>query len=131
VGSAGPPVSSPYAGNMSRRFAPLTDFLAVVLFVVIGRSSHGHGDTLTGIISTTWPFGVGLMMGWWLVRQRGRPLETPVNGEIVVVVTVIIGMALRVVAGQGTAAAFVLVAWVFLSLFLVGWRLLAQRFLRR
>jgi hypothetical protein len=39
-------------------------------------------------------------------------------------------MVLRVIAGQGTAFAFVLVALVFLGLFLVGWRL-AVRLLTR
>jgi len=31
-------------------------------------------------------------------------------------------MALRVVSGQGTAFSFIIVAIVFLSIFLVGWR---------
>jgi hypothetical protein len=37
-----------------------------------------------------------------------------------------LGMVLRVVAGQGTAVAFVGVALAFLGLFLLGWRLLAR-----
>jgi FtsH-binding integral membrane protein len=40
--------------------------------------------------------------------------------------TVVLGMVLRVVAGQGTAVAFVVVALVFLGLFLLGWRVLAR-----
>jgi hypothetical protein len=35
-------------------------------------------------------------------------------------------MILRVVAGQGTAAAFIVVALAFLGLFLLGWRVLAR-----
>ena len=35
-------------------------------------------------------------------------------------------MILRVVSGQGTAAAFIAVALAFLALFLLGWRLLAR-----
>ena len=35
-------------------------------------------------------------------------------------------MVLRVISGQGTAAAFIAVALVFLALFLLGWRLLAR-----
>jgi hypothetical protein len=35
-------------------------------------------------------------------------------------------MVLRVVAGQGTAAAFIVVALAFLGLFLLGWRLLTR-----
>jgi len=37
-----------------------------------------------------------------------------------------LGMALRVVAGQGTAVAFIFVALAFLGLFLLGWRLVAR-----
>ena len=37
--------------------------------------------------------------------------------------TVAVGMILRVVAGQGTAAAFIAVALAFVGLFLLGWRL--------
>jgi hypothetical protein len=37
--------------------------------------------------------------------------------------TVAVGMTLRVLAGQGTAFAFILVALAFLGLFQLGWRL--------
>jgi hypothetical protein len=43
---------------------------------------------------------------------------------------VALGMLLRVVGGQGTAVAFIIVALAFLGLFLLGWRLIA-RFLTR
>jgi hypothetical protein len=36
----------------------------------------------------------------------------------------VFGMVLRVVAGQGTAAAFIGVTLAFLGLFMLGWRLL-------
>ena len=39
--------------------------------------------------------------------------------------TVAVGMLLRVVAGQGTAPAFIAVALCFLGLFLLGWRVVA------
>ncbi|WP_369688382.1 DUF3054 family protein [Actinomadura macra] len=42
-------------------------------------------------------------------------------------VTVAVGMVLRVVSGQGTAFAFVVVALAFLALVLLGWRLVAGR----
>ena len=53
------------------------------------------------------------------------------DGVVIVLVTVALGMALRVVSGQGTAVAFIIVALSFLTLFLVGWRLVARRLLRR
>ncbi len=40
--------------------------------------------------------------------------------------TVAVGMTLRVIAGQGTAVAFIAVALGFLGLFLLGWRLLVR-----
>ena len=39
---------------------------------------------------------------------------------------VAVGMVLRVIAGQGTAIAFIVVALVFLGLFMLGWRLAAR-----
>jgi hypothetical protein len=38
---------------------------------------------------------------------------------------VLVGQALRVLAGQGTAVAFVVVSLLFLGFFLLGWRLAA------
>jgi Protein of unknown function (DUF3054) len=45
--------------------------------------------------------------------------------------TVAVDMVLRVVSGQGTAVAFVLVALAFLGLFLLGWRLVTRLVARR
>jgi len=36
------------------------------------------------------------------------------------------GMVIRVLAGQGTAAAFIAVTLAFLGLFLLGWRVVAR-----
>jgi hypothetical protein len=41
--------------------------------------------------------------------------------------TVAIGQVLRLIAGQGTALAFIMVSLLFLGLFLLGWRLAARR----
>ena len=41
------------------------------------------------------------------------------------------GMILRVIAGQGTALPFIVVALVFLGLFVVGWRLVARGLIAR
>jgi hypothetical protein len=40
-------------------------------------------------------------------------------------------MVLRVVAGQGTAFAFIIVAFVFLGLFMFAWRVVLTRTQRR
>jgi len=111
---------------MRKSTAVLLDLVAIVVFVSIGRSAHRHGLTIGGELSTLWPFAVGLAAGWGVVRWRHGAGTSRRDGLIIVVTTVALGMVLRVVAGQGTAAAFIVVALVFLTLFLVGWRVVAQ-----
>ena len=106
------------------------DFCCVAVFVIIGRAAHTDGETLGGIASTAWPFLCGLGAGWAAARAWRRPLGLVPAGLGAWLGTVAVGMVLRVVAGQGTAAAFIVVALAFLGLFLLGWRVVA-RFLTR
>jgi hypothetical protein len=108
----------------SARLAVLLDVCCVLVFVAIGRASHAKGETLGGIASTAWPFLCGLGAGWVLSRAWRRPLALRPAGVIIWLLTVALGMVLRVVSGQGTAAAFIVVALAFLGLFLLGWRLI-------
>lgn len=112
-------------------YAPLVDLLFVLLFVGIGRHTHDHGLNVGGMVSTAWPFGVGLAVAWLLVTWRHRQGGTALNGFVIVLITVALGMLLRVLSGQGTAIAFIIVAVAFLSLFFVGWRLVDSRLLGR
>ncbi len=110
----------------SARLAVLLDVCCVLVFVIIGRASHTKGETLGGIASTAWPFLCGLAVGWVVSRAWRHPLALRPAGVIVWLLTVVLGMVLRVVSGQGTAVAFIVVALAFLGLFLLGWRLLAK-----
>ena len=103
--------------------AIVADFLCVLLFIAIGRHAHKHGITFGGMISTLWPFFTGLLCGWLLLTWKRMPFQNPSSGYGVVVSTVFVGMVLRVISGQGTAFSFTCVALIFLSLFLLGWRL--------
>jgi hypothetical protein len=109
-----------------KKYAPVLDLLFVLLFVTIGLSAHQHGITAGGLASVTWPFAVGLGVGWLVTRRRHRSGDAPLDGFVIVAITVALGMILRVVSSQGTAFAFIIVALAFLSLFLVGWRLVAR-----
>jgi hypothetical protein len=114
---------------MSRVWIVL-DALIVLVFIVIGRSTHHHGLRLSGIVSTTWPFAVGLALGWLCVvlrRQDGASLK---GGIVIWLFTVIAGMTLRVLFGQGTALAFIFVALGFLGALMLGLRALARRYRR-
>jgi Protein of unknown function (DUF3054) len=117
--------------------AVVLDVCCVLVFAIIGRASHTKGETLAGIASTSWPFLCGLAVGWaWLwasaVRMSGarawrRPFAISAirpAGLMVWLSTVAVGMILRVISGQGTAIAFIVVALAFLGLFLLGWRLI-------
>jgi Protein of unknown function (DUF3054) len=100
--------------------------VVVLVFVAIGRSAHAHGVTASGLAATSWPFLVGLGAGWLVARAWRRPLQIFPTALVVTVTCVAVGMVLRVVSGQGTAVAFVLVALTFLGTALVGWRVLAR-----
>lgn len=115
----------------SARVALLVDVCCVLAFVIIGRASHAVGESLAGIASTSWPFLCGLGCGWVASRAWRRPLALRPSGIAVWLCTVALGMVLRVVSGQGTAAAFIGVALAFLGLFLLGWRLLGRLIARR
>jgi hypothetical protein len=106
--------------------AGLVDCCCVLAFVIIGRDRHADGLGLGGVASTAWPFLAGLAGGWLAVRAWRRPLAWRPAGLGAWLGAAGLGMALRVVAGQGTAAAFVGVALAFLGLFLLGWRLVLR-----
>ncbi|HUY43502.1 MAG TPA: DUF3054 domain-containing protein [Acidimicrobiales bacterium] len=102
----------------------LTDLLCLVLFVAIGRSTHDHGVTAAGLLSTLWPFALGLAAGWYLTIRRGRSGLSFRDAAVIVIATVAIGMIFRALFGQGTAVDFIIVALAFVSLMFGGWRLM-------
>lgn len=111
--------------------AAVLDAVLVVVFVSIGRSSHAEGLELVGIAGTAWPFLAALAAGWLVARAWRHPLTVWPTGAIVWAVTVIGGMLLRAVSGQGTQLAFIIVATLTLAAFLLGWRLIALIVTRR
>ena len=108
------------------RLAGIVDCCCVLAFVIIGRTSHADGLGLSGVVSTAWPFLTGLTGGWLAARAWRRPLAIVPAGLGAWLGAAGLGMVLRVVAGQGTAVAFVGVALAFLGLFLLGWRLVVR-----
>jgi hypothetical protein len=105
--------------------AALLDVCCLLVFVAIGRATHHDGETVAGLASTAWPFLAGLAFGWLVTRAWRRPAAIVPAGLGAWLGTVAFGMLLRVVAGQGTAVAFIAVALAFLGLFLLGWRAVA------
>ncbi|MDX2375221.1 DUF3054 domain-containing protein [Microbacterium sp. LRZ72] len=110
------------------------DAVLVVVFAAIGRASHEQGvlgPGGSGLVQTSWPFVVALVLGWLAASGWRRPLAPVRTGIPIWIVTVAGGMLLRAVSGQGTALAFVIVAAVTLLVLLVGWRVVAELVARR
>ena len=101
------------------------DLLAVVAFVIVGRSSHDEENTIGAIANTAAPFLIALVVAWLVVRAWQSPLAWP-TGIAVWLVTAAGGMLLRKFAfGDGIAAGFLIAGTTFLGVFLVGWRAIA------
>ena len=107
------------------------DTFFVVLFVAIGRREHERDSAIAGLIGTATPFVIALAVAWLVLRAWQHPTNWR-TGVGVWAITVVVGMLLRnLVFNDGTATAFVIVATVFLALFLIGWRLVYGLFERR
>jgi hypothetical protein len=123
--SGTPAGADPVADRSGGAFpAFLTDVLLVLLFAVIGRASHGEDLSPGGVATTTWPFLVGLVAGWSITLGWRAPVAPVRTGLGVWAVTLVGGMLLRALSGQGVVVAFVIVAAIVLLVFLVGWRAL-------
>lgn len=122
VSAPRPARTSPSGGSLV--LAAVLDVVLVLAFVLIGRGSHGE-NVLGGSLVTFWPFASGLVIGWLVSLAWRRPIALWPTGVVVWISTLVIGMLLRVVSGQGIAVSFVIVAGVVLAVFLIGWRAIA------
>jgi hypothetical protein len=106
------------------------DVCAVLAFVAIGRHTHHDGDSLAGVGQTAWPFlaglAIGLAAGLGAAGGWRAPLRLAPAGLGAWLGAAGAGMVIRVLAGQGTAPAFIVVALAFLGLFTLGWRVVAR-----
>lgn len=101
------------------------DALLIIVFAMLGRSSHTLELTAMGVLETAWPFLVGLAVSWIGAVVWRAPVAPIRAGLPLWVGTVAIGMLIRALTGAGTALPFVLVATGTIGLMLVGWRALS------
>lgn len=104
------------------------DVVLVIAFAAFGRVSHYggvFGEYGLGLATTAWPFLAALALAWLVMLAWRAPLAPLRTGAPIWIVTVIGGMLLRTLSGQGTALPFIIVATLTLVLLLVGWRLLS------
>lgn len=100
----------------------IADMALVTIFAALGRNAHEQSPW--GALETAWPFLAGAFVGWLIVRAHRRPAAVFPTGVVVWLSAEVIGMLLRMMTGQGTAMAFVLVSLSVLGLFLLGYRLI-------
>lgn len=100
------------------------DAAALLVFVMIGRSSHG-GEGLWGVLGTWWPFLAGLVVAWLVMSAWRTPVQIVWTGLGVWLITVVVALLLRVVSGQGVQTSFVIVTFLVVGAFLLGWRAVA------
>jgi hypothetical protein len=117
--------------TFSARLAQLLDVVLVIVFVLIGRVSHGEDLGLFGDLTTAWPFLVGLVVGHIVMRGWRHPFRVAPTGLGIWIATVAVGMLLRWASGQGVELSFVIVAAIVLGVFLLGWRGIASLATRR
>jgi hypothetical protein len=104
--------------------AALADAAVIVVFALVGRSSHAETVDPLGVLATAWPFVASLALAWLVTRAWRAPLPMR-SGAGVWAITVVVGLLLRWASGQSNAVGFVIVTTVVLGLGLLGWRLIA------
>jgi hypothetical protein len=107
------------------------DLVSVLVFVLIGRGSHGETVDPGGVLSTAWPFVIGLAVGWIVSLAWRAPYGVLRPGVIVWASAVVIGVLLRFVTGVGAETSFIIVTAVVLAVLILGWRAVAALLTRR
>jgi hypothetical protein len=97
------------------------DVICILVFAIVGRSSHQEANDLLGVAHTAWPFLAGCLAGTLIGRTWRHPYSLQ-SGVAVWLGTVVGGMVLRVLTGAGVQLSFIIVASCVLALFLIGWR---------
>lgn len=116
--------------------AAVIDVVLIVVFALVGRSSHGESESALALWTTAYPFLAGWAIGYVTSGAWARPLRFWPTGVVVWILTVFVGLAIRVATGQGDVdgnplpISFVIVATIVLAVFLLGWRGIARLVLR-
>ena len=110
--------------RFSRSLTIVIDVALVGVFCVIGRLSHSEGifGDVPGLLGTIWPFLAAVLLAHLIALLRRTRIDQMLPGVVIWAITVVVGLVLRAIAGQGTALPFIIVATLTLALFLIGWR---------
>jgi Protein of unknown function (DUF3054) len=105
---------------------PILDGVCLCAFVILGRQSHDIGEGAAWFFVVVWPFIAGwfaaaLATGLYTSRSR-----LPARLAVTEVVGVAIALVLRsTITHRDTPIAFIIVAYGFIALPTIGWRVVA------
>jgi len=97
------------------------DVICILVFAIVGRSSHNESSNVLGVLHTAWPFLTGYLVGLAAGRGWRRPLALPIAVTLWLS-TVGVAMVIRLLTGAGAPLPFVVVTTVVLGALLLGWR---------
>jgi hypothetical protein len=103
--------------------AAVADAVAVLAFTLIGIASH-DGSFVAAFARVVWPFALAAAIGWAVTRAWQDPARLWPTGVLIWAITVVGGLVLRGISGQGLAWSFALVTAIFLAITMLGWRAL-------
>lgn len=104
------------------------DIVCVLALVVIGTRNHNEDTGLSGVLFVAAPFLIAVVGARVYTRVLKRGELSVEEGITVVLFTVAVGMILRrFMFDRGIATAFIIVATVFLSSTMLGWRAVMAR----
>ncbi|MCT1690415.1 DUF3054 domain-containing protein [Brevibacterium sp. p3-SID960] len=105
--------------------AIVVDACLVALFTIVGHYTHHQSLVPEQILSTAWPFLAGLVIAWLLNAVWAAPLAPLRTGTGLWATTVLLGLVIRALTGEGTEGPFIVVAASLNLVTLVGWRVIA------
>ncbi|WP_312179093.1 DUF3054 domain-containing protein [Arthrobacter sp.] len=95
------------------------DVVLIITFAALGRDTHAHGLDPAGVLLTASPFIAACLGGWLALRAWRRPAALWPTGIFLWLITAGAGLAIRFLAGGGTALSFQLVTFGVLAAFLL------------
>ena len=110
---------------------PILDGACLCAFVILGRQSHDIGEGAQWFFTVVWPF----IAGWFAVALALRLYTSRSRLWTRLAITEVVGVAIALVlrsaiTHRDTPIAFIIVAFGFIALSTIGWRVVAFVFSR-
>jgi len=124
--------TSPRVRRAADIWAVVADLVCLLGFAAGGRSAHEAHSSWLILFVIVWPYALACLVVHDVLWRRGVSSRRVWPGGVaVLVVTYVVGMLLRWATGRGIALGFLIVAICFLTLTMIGWRVLLLLWRRR